>query len=154
MIEPFVAGSRGPPDFEKILREISDIEVDEEYDVEAIMGSITRRQRVLYHVKWLEYPRKKDWTFEPYENFSEAAREQLLQFHDSHPNAPRGHRLHQQNRIPPRRLWSVRADFGPSEPSEPPGCIIIAHFSPRRVSQRRSTLQLLSHFTFRPNSEA
>ena len=57
------------------------------------MGSITRRQRVLYHVKWLRYPQKKDWTFEPYENFSEAAREKLLQFHDSHPNTPRDHRL-------------------------------------------------------------
>ena len=38
---------------------MSDLEADEEYDVEDIMGSIARRGRVLYHVKWLGYARKK-----------------------------------------------------------------------------------------------
>ena len=45
---------------------MSDIEADEEYDVDEDKGSITRRYRVLYHVKWLGYPKKKEWTFEPY----------------------------------------------------------------------------------------
>ena len=92
-VEPFVAGSRPPPNFEKVLREVSDIEADEEFDVEEIKGSITRRNRVLYHVKWLGFPRKKDWTFEPYENFSEGARAKLLQFHNDNPNAARDYRL-------------------------------------------------------------
>ena len=92
-IEPFVAGSRPSPNFEKILREISDIEAEEEYDVEEIKGSVTQWNRVLYHVKWLRYPQKKDWTYEPYENFSEAAREKLPEFHTKHPRQPRDHRL-------------------------------------------------------------
>ena len=59
--------------------------------MEEIKGSIKRRNSVLYHVKWLGFPKKKDWTFEPYENFSEGARTKLLQFHINHPSAPRGH---------------------------------------------------------------
>ena len=66
---------------------------DEEFNVEEIKGSITRRKRVLYHVKWLGLPKKKDWTFESYENFSEGAWKLLLEFHRKHPNAPRDYRL-------------------------------------------------------------
>ena len=40
-IEPFIAGNRPVLDFTKILREVSDIEADEEYNVEEIKGSIT-----------------------------------------------------------------------------------------------------------------
>ena len=92
-LEPFVSGSRPAPNFEKVLREVSDIEADEEFDVEEIKGSITRNERVLYHVKWHGLPKKKDWTFEPYENFSEGSRELLLAFHKKHPNSPRDYRL-------------------------------------------------------------
>ena len=66
-VEPFVPGNR-PVDYEKVLREVADIEADEEYDVDEIKGSIKLRNSVLYHVKWLGFPKKKDWTFEPYEN--------------------------------------------------------------------------------------
>ena len=38
--------------------------------MDEIKGSIKRRYSVLYHVKWHGCPKKKDWTFEPYENFS------------------------------------------------------------------------------------
>ena len=91
-VEPFVQGNR-PVDYERTLRECADIEADEEYDVDEIKGSIKRRNSVLYHVKWLGFPKKKDWTFEPYENFSEAARTKLLQFHINHPSSPRDHRV-------------------------------------------------------------
>ena len=91
-VEPFVQGNR-PVDYERTLRECADIEADEEYDVEEIKGSIKRRNSVLYHVKWLGFPKKKDWTFEPYENFSEGARTKLLQFHINHPSAPRDHKV-------------------------------------------------------------
>ena len=49
-VEPFVAGSRPSPDFAQVLREVGDIEAEEEYDIEDIMGSITRRKKVLYLV--------------------------------------------------------------------------------------------------------
>ena len=93
LLEPFVAGSRPSPDFERILREVSDLEEEEEYDIEEIMASITRRKRVLYLVKWLGFPRKKDWTYEPYENFSEGAYDKLRAFHEKNPSAPRDYRL-------------------------------------------------------------
>ena len=54
-LEPFISGSRPIPDFEKILHQVSDLETEEEYNVEAIMESIIRNRRVLYHVKWLGY---------------------------------------------------------------------------------------------------
>ena len=38
-------------------------------------------------LKWLRFTKKKDWTFEPYENFSEGARTKLLQFHINHTSA-------------------------------------------------------------------
>ena len=72
---------------------MSDIEADEEYDVDEIKGSIERRNRILYQVKWLGFPRKKDWTYEPYENFSEAAREKITEFYVRNPTAPRDPRL-------------------------------------------------------------
>ena len=59
--------------------------------MDKIKGSIKRRNSVLYDVKWLGFPKKKDWTFEPYEIFSEEARVKLLQFHIDHPSAPRDH---------------------------------------------------------------
>ena len=57
------------------------------------MASITRRKRVLYLVKWLGFPRKKDWTYEPYENFSEGAHDKLHALHEKNPSAPRDYRL-------------------------------------------------------------
>jgi hypothetical protein len=92
-IEPFEAGSRSPPDFAKVLREVGELESEEEYDIEDIMGSITRRKKVLYLVKWLGFPKKKEWTYEPYENFSDAARDKLIAFHNRQPGAARDHRL-------------------------------------------------------------
>ena len=91
-VEPFVQGNR-PVDYEKTLRECADIEADEEYDLDETKGSIKRRNSVLYYVKWLGFSKKTDWTFEPYENFSEGARTKLLQFHNNHPNSPRDHRV-------------------------------------------------------------
>ena len=72
---------------------MNDIEADEEYDVHEIKGSIERRNRILYQVKWLGFPRKKDWTYEPYENFSEAARKKIIEFHTRNPLAPKDPRL-------------------------------------------------------------
>lgn len=91
-IEPFVTGSRPSPDFAKVLREVGELEAEEECDVEEIMGNITRRKRVLYLVKWLGFPPERDWTYEPFENFSEAARQKLEEFH-KHPGSAMDYRL-------------------------------------------------------------
>ena len=74
-LKPLISGSWPASNFEQVLREVSDIEADKEFDVEEIKGSITYNKRVLYHVKWLSFPKEKDWTFELYENFSEGSQE-------------------------------------------------------------------------------
>ena len=86
-VAPFVQGNH-PVDYERTLRDCADIEVDEEYDVDEIQGSIKCRNSILYHIKWLGSLKKTDWTFEPYENFSVGARTKLQQFHSNHPNSP------------------------------------------------------------------
>ena len=58
-VEPFVPVNR-PVGYKKTLHECADIEADEEYEVDEIKGSIKRRNSVLYHVKWLGFPKKKD----------------------------------------------------------------------------------------------
>ena len=89
-VKPFMQGNC-PVDYERTLPECADIEADEEYDMDEVKGSIKCRNSVLYYVKWLGFPKNKDWTSEPYKNFSEGARTKLLQFHSNHPSAPRDH---------------------------------------------------------------
>jgi len=47
-----------------VLREGDDIEQSEEYDVGEVMSSVERgwgnNKRILYLVKWLDYPERKD----------------------------------------------------------------------------------------------
>jgi len=81
------------PDPAKVLREADDIENSEEYDVDEIMGSTKKGRRVLYLVKWLDYPDRRDWTNEPFDNFSEGGLEKLKEFHQRNPEAPRDYRL-------------------------------------------------------------
>ena len=72
------------------------------------MGSTARRGRVLYHIKWLRFPRKRDWTFEPYGNFSEAGREKFLDFYAKYPNSPRDYRLRENPPAGPQLAPSTR----------------------------------------------
>ena len=80
-----------------MLREANDIEQSEEYHVEEVMSSVERgrenNKRILYLVKWLDYPEQKDWTEEPFDNFSEAGLEKLREFHRRNPDAPKDYRL-------------------------------------------------------------
>ena len=80
-----------------MLCESDDIEQSEEYDVKEVMSSVERgrgnNKRILYLVKWLDYPECKDWTEEPYDNFSEGGLEKLREFHRQNPNVPRDYRL-------------------------------------------------------------
>jgi hypothetical protein len=52
-----------------------------------------KRHTTLYVRRGVGFPRKKDWTYEPYENFSEGAHDKLRAFHEKNPNAPRDYRL-------------------------------------------------------------
>ena len=91
-VELFVRCNR-PFEDEKIIHQCANIEVEKEYDVNEIKGCIKCCNSVLYHVKWLGFPKKTDWTFEPYENISKGVGTKLLQFHINYPNAPGDHRV-------------------------------------------------------------
>ena len=98
LLEPYrTSEHRAPPDPSKVLREADDIEQSEEYDVEEVLSSVERgrgnNKRVLYLVRWLDYPERKDWTEEPYDNFSVGGLEKLREFHQRNPDAPRDYRL-------------------------------------------------------------
>jgi len=98
LLEPFQTSEhRAPPDPSKVLREADDIEQSEEYNVEDVMSSVERgrgnNKRILYLVKWLDYPERKDWTEEPFDNFSVGGLEKLREFHRRNPDAPRDYRL-------------------------------------------------------------
>jgi len=81
------------PDAVKVLQEADNIENSEEYDVDEIMGSTKKGRQVLYRVKWLDYPDRRDWTNEPFDNFSEGGMEKLREFHRWHPEALRDYWL-------------------------------------------------------------
>ena len=114
LLKPYrTSEHRAPPDPSYILREADDIEQSEEYDVEEVMSSVERgrgnNRRILYLVKWLDYPERKDWTEEPFDNFSVppteklseepfdnfsvGGLEKLREFHRRNPDAPRDYRL-------------------------------------------------------------
>jgi len=86
-----------PPDNSKALQKADDIEQCEEYDVEEVMSTTERgrgnNNRVLYLVKWLDYPERRDWTEEPFDNFSEGGLEKLHEFHQQNPEAPKDYHL-------------------------------------------------------------
>jgi hypothetical protein len=93
LIEPFRSGTRAPPDPNKILQEADDIEGSEEYDIDEVMSSYKSGNRVLYLVKCLGWPNKKDWMAEPFDHFSVGGQEKLREFHLKYPDAPRDYRL-------------------------------------------------------------
>jgi len=80
-----------------VLQEADDIEQSEEYDVEEVMLAVERgrgnNKRILYLIKWLHYPERKDWTEEPFDNFSVGGLEKLRVFHRRNPDAPRDNQL-------------------------------------------------------------
>jgi len=94
LLEPYrLSEHQALPDPSKVLREADDIEPSEEYNVDEVLGSTKKGRRVLYLVKWLDYPDRKDWTEEPYDNFSVGGLEKLREFHRKNPDAPRDYQL-------------------------------------------------------------
>jgi len=61
------------------------------------MSSVERgrgnNEQILYLVKWLDYPERKDWTEEPFDNFWVGSLEKLREFHQRNPDAPSDYRL-------------------------------------------------------------
>jgi len=98
LLEPYrTSEHRAPPDPSKVLREADDIKQSEGYDVEEVMSSVERSWgnniRILYLVTWLDYPERKDWMEEPFDNFSAGGHEKLREFHRRNPGMPRDYRL-------------------------------------------------------------
>jgi len=98
LLEPYRTNEhRVAPDPSKVLREADNIEQSEEYDVEEVISSVERgrgnNRRILYLIKWLDYPERRDWTEEPLDNFSAGGREKLQEFYQRNPDAPRDYRL-------------------------------------------------------------
>jgi hypothetical protein len=98
LLEPLrVSEHRPPPDPSKVLREADDIEQSEEYDVDEVTSSAERghgnNRRIPYLVKWLDFSDRRDWTEEPFDNFSLGGLDKLRQFHQRNPDAPRDYRL-------------------------------------------------------------
>jgi len=71
LLEPYRTSEHWAPlDTSKVLQEADNIEQSEEYDVEEV--SLVRCSRqILYLVKWLDYPERKDWTEEPHQQKNE-----------------------------------------------------------------------------------
>jgi len=94
LLEPYrTSEHRVPPDPLKILGEADDIEQSEEYDVDEVLERTRKGRRVRYLVKWLDYPDRKDWTEEPYDNFSVGGLDKLQEFYRRNLEAPRDYRL-------------------------------------------------------------
>jgi hypothetical protein len=93
LLEPYRTSTREAPDPAQILREADDIENSEEYDVDEVMASVKKSRRVLYLVKWLDFPDRQDCTNEPLDNFSVGGLDKLREFHRRNPDAPRDYRL-------------------------------------------------------------
>jgi hypothetical protein len=63
----------------------------EDFIMEEIMDVSLFAGNVKYLVKWEGYPRRKDWTWEPFEHFSEPS--ELWDFHVKHPLKPKDDRV-------------------------------------------------------------
>jgi hypothetical protein len=68
LVEPYrVSNLQAAPDLSRMFREEDDVDNSEEHDVEQIMGSTKKGRRVLYQVKWRNYPNRRDSTNEPFD---------------------------------------------------------------------------------------
>ena len=90
LIEPYRTGSQAAPDPQEVLDQAGDV-YPEEYVVEEIKDSALFGRDVKYLVKWENYPSKKDWTWEPFEHFTDPS--ELWDFYVKHPRKPKDHRV-------------------------------------------------------------
>ena len=90
LIEPYRTGMQDAPNPQDVLDQMGDV-YPEDFVVEEIMDALLFDGNVKYLVKWEGYPRKKDWTWEPFEHFSEPS--ELWDFHVKHPLKPKDDRV-------------------------------------------------------------
>lgn len=101
LLEPYrtakISG-RDAVDPDEVLRQADEVqpeeEAAEEYEVLSIMDSsdqVDADRKVYYHVQWDGYPRKKDWTWEPFEHLVRV-KHLVLDFHAKNPKKPRDRR--------------------------------------------------------------
>jgi hypothetical protein len=81
LLEPYNNRTRPLPDILKIIDKASDIEGNEEWEIEEILSSRKVKGKVLYQVKWKGFPLKKDHTEELYESFIVGGLQSLQEFH-------------------------------------------------------------------------
>jgi hypothetical protein len=93
LIEPYKSGGRPLPDPKEVLEEANKDQAVDGYNVDKIMASTMTDKGVRYLTKWEGWPRKKDWTWEPFEHFYEPTRVLLSEFHQRNPDAPRDPRV-------------------------------------------------------------
>ena len=90
LLSPFIPPkykSQKPPDLPPPVM----VDDEEEYEVEELMDSRMRRDKLEYLVKWGGYPNRIDWTWEPEDKIDPDNRDE---FHNKHPNAPRRITVH------------------------------------------------------------
>jgi hypothetical protein len=95
LLEPYHASIQRPlPNVQQVLEKL-DGAVTEDYVVKEIRGASysKSKRRVLYLVEWEGFPDRKDWTEEPFENFSEETVQDLKNFHRENPAMPRDPRV-------------------------------------------------------------
>jgi hypothetical protein len=99
LVELFRTGTRATLEPAQVLREAEDIENSAGYDVDEVMASAKRGRRVLYLVKWLDFPDRQDRTNEPLDNFSVCGLEKLREFHRRNPDGPSDYRLTDEREV-------------------------------------------------------
>src|SRR6266550_2604198 len=72
-------------------------QVLEDFEVEEIMGSHynAERKKVLYLIRWKDYPKESQWTEEPLEHLPRAM---VRSFHTRHPGAAMDDKLKKKTR--------------------------------------------------------
>ncbi|KAK7928500.1 hypothetical protein PG985_005498 [Apiospora marii] len=94
LIEPYRAGNQELPHPDQVLRDVGPIEAEDHDLIESIKDSLETQGRVKYLVKWKGWPAKRHWTWEPYDHFlGDGAKEDLVNFHRTHPDKPRDERV-------------------------------------------------------------
>jgi len=90
LIEPYRTGLQDAPNPQDILDQMGDV-YPKDFVVEEVLDSSLFGSDVKYLVKWEGYPRKKDWTWEPFEHFTDTS--ELWDFHINNPHKPKDSRV-------------------------------------------------------------
>ena len=96
LLEPFrSSNSRDEIDLEQVLEEMEGLVTSTEYEPEEVMGSTYSRVRnkVLYLVKWKDFPEREDWTKEPQDHLWDGYEDLVCEYHRRYPGRIQDDRL-------------------------------------------------------------